>query len=119
MTRADLVLLLLVMFCLPFVYQAFWSHDSTAHYADILTDNHQHQSINLQQDQQIEIKGVLGQSRLEVNHGRIRFVHSPCKGKVCIRQGWLSTAGAFAACLPNKIAIQLSRGQGQYDSINF
>lgn len=118
MTRADLVLLLLVMFCLPFVYQAFWSEDTTALYADILLDDH-HQRIDLQQDRQFELTGTLGPTRLEINHGRIRFVHSPCKGKICIRQGWISTAGAFAACLPNKVAIQLVGEQGQYDSINF
>lgn len=119
MTRTDFIILVLVLSGLPFVYQIFWQQTGAAEYADIFVDtSHQHQ-LHLTADQVSSIQGVLGVSKLEIKQGQIRFIDSPCKGKVCIKQGWIKSNGELAACLPNKVAIQLAGQQQHYDSINF
>lgn len=119
MTRADIILLLVVMFSLPFIYRSLWNHAPAAGFVHLILDDHQHRKVSLNRNQNIEVNGALGLSRLEIKDGRIRFTKSPCKGKVCIRQGWQSAHGDFAACLPNKVAIRLHSSEQQYDSINF
>jgi len=119
MTRIDIVILILVLAGLPLVYQTFWQQDEPAEYAEVFIDSKNQHQLSLKQDQYTEVQGVLGTSRLEIKQGRIRFVDSPCKGKVCIQQGWLASDGQLAACLPNKIAIQLAGQRNFYDSINF
>ncbi|MDH5180428.1 MAG: NusG domain II-containing protein [Gammaproteobacteria bacterium] len=119
MTRADLFLLLAVMFALPFVYQASWHNQGTAAQAVILNGKHEHSRHSLHEDRRIEVKGPLGPSHIEIKQGRIRFVDSPCKAKVCIQRGWIDQAGTLNACVPNRIAIRLSGLHEQYDSINY
>lgn len=118
-TRADLILLAIVMFCVPFVYQSFWHNNAQATHAQILVADQQHQHLDLTQDQTLNIAGARGSSKLEVNNGRIRFIDSPCKARYCIRQNWLQQSGAVIACLPNKVAVQLTAIEPEYDSLNF
>lgn len=44
---------------------------------------------------------------IEVMEGKIRFVKSNCKDKLCVNFGWLSKAGDIAACLPARVVITI------------
>lgn len=61
--------------------------------------------------------GDRGASVLEVSDGSIRFVSSPCSSKRCVLQGPIVTAGSFAACLPNRVSVEVA-GERRFDSIN-
>ncbi|MDH5406995.1 MAG: NusG domain II-containing protein [Gammaproteobacteria bacterium] len=119
MTRTDFIILIVVFSGLPFVYKSFWQQTGAAEYANIFVDTTQQHQLRLTEDQVSSIPGVLGVSKLEIKQGQIRFIDSPCKGKVCIKQGWIKSNGDLAACLPNKVAIQLAGQYQLYDSINF
>lgn len=41
----------------------------------------------------------------------VSFKSSDCPDKVCVNSGWLSQAGDFAACLPNRLSLRIS-GEG-------
>ena len=64
-------------------------------------------------------ESMLGDSILEVEAGRIRFHASPCRGQQCIHSGWLSRAGDFAACLPNRVSVALVSAGTRYDAISY
>lgn len=50
---------------------------------------------------------------LEVGSGKIRFLASTCRDKICVHSGWLSRPGETAACLPNRVAVRLAGAGGQ------
>ena len=118
MTRADIVLLLIAVLALPFAYLHYWQPTSAGITVRIMRDETLVRELALNKDQEISIDGALGVSRLQIENGKIRFIDSPCTGKVCIHKGWLSHSGDFNACLPNRISIEIM-GQGEFDSINF
>jgi len=70
-------------------------------------------------DRRLQLEGPLGNSTVELRDGQARFLDSPCTGKVCIHSGWLNSTGEFAACLPNRISIQLLGMHPRFDAINF
>ena len=53
--------------------------------------------------------------------GRIKFEHSDCPDKICIKSGKLKMVGRTAACLPNKIILKIvpskDRGEDDLDMI--
>jgi hypothetical protein len=49
------------------------------------------------------IKGAVGESRIEIADGRVRFIDGPCQHRLCVRQGWLERPGEIAVCLPNRV----------------
>ncbi|MBE9561439.1 MAG: NusG domain II-containing protein [Proteobacteria bacterium] len=99
------------------LYIHYWGGE-TLDYAIILVADNIPQSVDLHQSQQITIQGSIGESKIEVTDGRIRFVKSPCKQQYCIHAGWLTESKSFITCLPNKISIELPNSN-KFDSISY
>jgi len=65
------------------------------------------QSVPLDADVErtIAVQGPLGVTRIEIRGSSARVVSSPCPDKICVRMGWLSRVGEYAACLPNRVVM--------------
>lgn len=119
MTRADRILIVLVICMLPLLYAHFWLQDSPASHIRVQAGNDAPVTASLLPDRTWQVRGPLGDSVIEVNQGRARFLSSPCTGQVCVHSGWLQAAGELVACLPNRISLQLLGMQTRFDAINF
>ena len=119
MTRADRILLLVVVCALPFLYARTWFGAGNPGYFQIQTGSDKPLTETLSADRTLHIQGPLGDSVIEVRHGHARFVSSPCRGQVCVQTGWLQSTGDIAACLPNRISLTLLGQHPRFDSINF
>ena len=75
--------------------------------------------VGLTRAQVIEVPGPLGHTRIEVEPGRARVAADPGPRQYCVRQGWLTRAGAVAICAPNEVSLTLGGGSAQYDSLNY
>ena len=71
------------------------------------------------QERTLDIHGPLGNSRIVIQHGQVRFEHSPCTNQYCVHQGWLKRAGQVAICLPNQVSLELLGAKRAYDSLNY
>ena len=71
--------------------------------------------VSLEGERTLTVQGAQGPAKLRVAHGGIRFVHSPCDAKRCLRAGWQTRAGDSAACVPNRVLIRVS-GDSDSDS---
>ncbi|MBN9694955.1 MAG: NusG domain II-containing protein, partial [Zoogloea sp.] len=67
----------------------------------------------------IDVPGPLGATRIEIQPGRARVATDPGPRQYCVRQGWLSTAGAVAICAPNQVSLALSGRRADYDSLAY
>lgn len=119
MTRADYMLLLIVVCTLPFLYARLWAGNEQADYAQIQAGNNEPLTRELSRDKTLHVHGPMGDSVIEIQQGRARFVSSPCRGQVCVHAGWLQVAGEIAACLPNRISLTLHGQHPRFDAINF
>jgi hypothetical protein len=119
MTRADWLVLAFLIALQPWLYRHYWRDQGAADSAVITALGQAPRHVSLQHDQTLRVHGPLGDSVLEVRAGRVRFLSSPCRGKQCIHSGWLSRAGDFAACLPNRVSVTLTGTAMQYDAINY
>ncbi len=58
--------------------------------------------------QSVEVKGVLGHSKVEVEDGMARIARSPCPDQICVHVfGWISRDGEISVCLPNGVMLQI------------
>lgn len=119
MRPGDLLVLLLAAVLVSYLYLAFWGPGTAGEYAVIHANGREWQKVSLHEDHKWQVPGPLGVSTLEVRGGRIRFSDSPCQNKACIHAGWLSHGGEAAACLPNRISVQVIGRDRRYDSISF
>lgn len=119
MRRGDLLVLLLAAALLPYLYLGFWGPGTAGEYAVIQAGGAVWRKVPLHEEHEWQVPGPLGASTLLVRDGRIRFVDSPCQNKACIHSGWLSHGGEAAACLPNRVSVQVIGRDSRYDSITF
>jgi hypothetical protein len=93
--------------------------DAASVVAEVAVAGHPVETVDLARDGEVEVQGRMGPSRLLVQDGRVRFTASPCRGKQCIRSGWLAHEGDFAACLPNGVAVEVLGPERGLDAINY
>ena len=115
----DGIVLLSALILLFFLYANYWRDAYLGNQAAIMLAGKHWMNVDLYQNQTIDVPGALGISKLEVEDGKIRFVESPCDTKQCIHQGWIKHGGELAACLPNKVSVQILSTDPRFDSINF
>jgi len=75
----------------------------------------------LDQEQQVDLTGPLGVTRLEISKAGVRVISSPCPKKICIGMGTARHAGDLIACVPNRLVIRIdgeSSKQGRYDLLS-
>jgi len=53
----------------------------------------------------ISVPGSIGETKIEISHGRTAIVSSPCGGQTCVAAGELHKNGQWAACLPNRVFL--------------
>lgn len=83
----------------------------------IEADGKQVGTFLLRKDGVIDVKGVLGSSKINISGGKASFFSSSCRNKVCIHQGEISKNGQMAACLPNRVVVRVLGGDGDYDAV--
>ncbi|MGN0905714.1 MAG: NusG domain II-containing protein [Bullifex sp.] len=69
------------------------------------------------QNQQISVPGVLGDTLVEIKEGKVRILSSPCPNHTCMR-GSISRYPESLVCLPNDVIIQI-KGEGETDAVTF
>jgi hypothetical protein len=116
---ADFVVIAAALLLIGWLYAQHWGGSSVAEFALVVDGAGEERRIPLSVDRTLEIAGPLGVSVIEIEQGAARFVSSPCANQYCVHNGWLREGGALAACLPNRVMLALTGGDGHWDSINF
>ncbi len=63
--------------------------------------------LDLNKDQEVEIKTLKGNIVLEIKQKKIRVLHSKCPKNICMNTGFISEQGQTLVCVPNKIIIEI------------
>jgi len=100
------------------LFQSLW-HGERAAKLRIRQGDAIYATLSLDQERTLDIHGPLGNSRIVIHRGQVRFEHSPCLNQYCVHQGWLKRAGQVAICLPNQVSLELLGGEKTYDSLNY
>ena len=100
------------------LFQSLW-HGERAAKLRIRQGDAIYATYSLDQERTLDIHGPLGNSRIVIHQGQVRFEHSPCPNQYCVHQGWLKRAGQVALCLPNQVSLELLGGEKTYDSLNY
>lgn len=114
----DWLVVALSLASVALLFHTLW-HFEPASKLRIRQGDNVYATLSLDQVRTMEISGPLGVSKISINHGKVRFEHSPCHNQYCVHQGWLNKAGQVAVCLPNQVSIELLGADKLYDSLNY
>ncbi|MDD3764771.1 MAG: NusG domain II-containing protein [Nevskiales bacterium] len=120
MTRGDALALAVAAAIVGALYAHLWQPSVAASRFDVSVGGKPVGHYSMMVDRTLQIQGRMGVSTLKVENGRVRFLDSPCRNKICVHSGWLGHSGDAAACLPNRVSISLSGDAGSgLDAVSF
>lgn len=67
----------------------------------------------------VSVRGPLGPTRIEIEPGRARIAADPSPRQLCVKQGWLTTAGQAALCLPNQVSLEIRGRMSPHDTLAY
>jgi hypothetical protein len=70
----------------------------------------------LNKNNTVVIKGPLGNTYVEIRDHRVRITESPCKNKLCVRQGWMQKGAII--CLPNRVIVTIEGSPEQNGTVD-
>jgi len=114
----DWIILLSSLILIIVLFKTLW-HTEVATKLQVRQGNKIYASYSLNQSRQLIVHGPLGDTKIAIENGRVRFVSSPCQNQYCVHQGWLTHGGQIAICLPNQMSIELIGQSPVYDSLNY
>ncbi|MGC8659213.1 MAG: NusG domain II-containing protein [Desulfomonilaceae bacterium] len=74
---------------------------------------------SLSHDRLVSVNGPLGETKVQIQAGKVRILNSPCPNHYCVRMGAVSAGGSALVCVPNRIIVRIGRdGFGGLDAIS-
>jgi hypothetical protein len=58
-----------------------------------------------------EVPGPLGITVVHIHDGKVAIEVSPCRNKICVLSGAISSPGQWVACLPNQVFVRITSGE--------
>ena len=115
--RADVIVIVCVLLIsfLLFVPN-FFNKDELI--AQIYVDGEIADEINLDKVENEYTVSPKEDIEIRIANGEIGFTHAPCRDKLCIRSGTLTSKGQTAACLPEKVVV-IIKGADKTDMITY
>lgn len=111
-----------ILLCLLIAWNGYHQpNDSSKKTAIIIQAGKIIQTINLNELSQAKYIRLNQGIRVVIlaEKGRIRFLNSGCRDKICVRSGWLTKNGDKAVCMPSKTVIMIQSGEQPTDSISY
>ncbi|MCX5717650.1 MAG: NusG domain II-containing protein [Nitrospirae bacterium] len=59
----------------------------------------------------ITVKGIIGNTMVEIKNKKVRITESPCLNKICIHTGWIDRGAVV--CIPNRVTVFVDRSEGK------
>ena len=114
---ADIILaigLIVIGFVMSF-FLAFGSDDGAR--VKVLTAGDLYGTYSLDQDQTVTVRRGSHVNEFEIKDGAVRMVHADCRNHDCIQQGTITKTGETIVCLPNKVVLEVTGGEEEFDVI--
>lgn len=107
MTKADKILIVVIMLCSALLVFPIVLNAPKATTAVVQVKNEEVLRLNLFQDGEYSVDGTLGKVNIEVSNGAVRVSQENSPHHYCSRQGFVSDANGPIVCLPNETVITI------------
>lgn len=113
-TPLDLVVALLVLAAAGLILWAFRPAPGNFLTATVVLDGEtlaQFPLSDLTEPATYDVPGADYPITLELDHGRVRVLHSDCPSQDCVHTGWVARSGGQIVCLPNRMVVSVTGTQ--------
>jgi hypothetical protein len=69
--------------------------------------------LPLDKNRTLSVEGPAGNTTIEIKDRKVRITDSPCRNKLCVKQGWINSGSIV--CLPNRVIVTVGNKDRQKD----
>ncbi|MBR3785688.1 MAG: NusG domain II-containing protein [Firmicutes bacterium] len=73
---------------------------------------------SLAENQTIEITEHGHTNKITIKDGAVQMSYSDCKNQICVNDGQISKTNQSIVCLPNKVMVEITGGEEEFDAIS-
>ena len=73
---------------------------------------------SLNKNQTIEIKQDKSINKITIKDGQVQMSASSCKNQICVKEGSVSKTNQSILCLPNKVMVEITGEEADFDAIS-
>lgn len=116
--KADIVLFICLL--LMGLALSAWSFAAggTGQRAVVTVDGQHYGTYSLFENQTIEIQQKNHLNKITIKDGTVQMTYSDCHNQVCVKDGSISMANQSIVCLPNKVMVEITGGEGELDAVS-
>ena len=75
--------------------------------------------FSLKNDVSVNVKGKIGETRVQIKDGKVSIIDSPCANKYCQHMGPIGDSGGILVCVPNEIIVGgVNQGHDGLDAVS-
>ena len=116
--KADIVLfVILLVFGLALSAVALFT-GTDGQKVQIEVDGKPYATYSLLENRIIEINENGHINKITINDGTVQMSYSTCKNQICVKDGQISKTNQSIVCLPNKVMVEITGGEEDFDVIS-
>jgi len=73
---------------------------------------------SLAENQTIEITEHGHTNKITIKDGAVQMSYSDCRNQICVNDGQISKTNQSIVCLPNKVMVEITGGEEEFDAIS-
>lgn len=114
---ADIILaasLIVIGFVMSF-FLAFGQEDGAQ--VEVQAGGELYGVYSLDEDQTVTIRQGSRVNEFRIQDGTVRMIHANCHNHDCMQEGSIAKAGETIVCLPNKVVLEVTGGEEDFDVV--
>ena len=117
--KADIALIVLLFIFACSFYFIFNGRGDPGLYVTVRVGGAAYERLSISEDAELEIRLADGRhsNTLEIKDGKAAMIHADCPDGLCLKHGQIERAGEIIACLPNRVIIEVSGADSEYDAV--
>lgn len=116
--KADIVLFIVLVAAGLAVSAAAFTGGDKGLLVEISVDGEIYGVYSLDKDQTIEIKQDKSINKITIKDGHVQMSDSTCRNQVCVDTGEISKTSQSIVCLPNRVMVEIIRGEAGFDAVS-
>lgn len=116
--KADIILFI-VLIAMGLGLSWFSAAGSTQGQNAVVTvDGQLYGTYSLTENRTIDIDQNDHINKITIKNATVQMTYSDCKNQVCVKDGRISKTNQSLVCLPNKVMVEITGGEEEYDAIS-
>lgn len=116
--KADIVLFFVLLIFGIALSAASLLTSTTGQKVQIEVDGQPYAVYSLAENQTVEITQHGHTNKITIKDGTVQMSYSDCKNQICVNDGQISKTNQSIVCLPNKVMVEITGGEEEFDAIS-